>query len=186
MTDEQPTEEPTRITVATELDPISGVYYPVVQFGPDVIRPLNRQEARDYVTGLAVTLAYAEYDAAVLAQMSDVMSGDLQAAGYMVAELRANRPEVDRAATAPFVFLPIVSHRTRKPMVSVVLNGTELGMWAPDDVQHHMLAILSGPIHADLDQHYARCLVGQMGIEEPRARNVVMDLGNYFTGAEHS
>lgn len=187
MTDEQPaTEEPTRITVATELDPISGVYFPVIQFGPDVVRPLNREEARDYVTGLAVTLAYAQYDAAVFSQMMDVMRGDLQAAGHMVAELRASRPEPDRAATAPFVFLPIVSHRNRKPMVSVILNGNELGIWTPEDVHHHLAGVLSAPMHADLDQHYARCLVGIVGIDAPRAHNVVADLANYFTGTEPS
>lgn len=166
------------VWVRTVPDPITGVYYPVVEYGADATRALNREEAVKYVGAVALALAYATYDAAVISQMLPTVKGD--GVAYLVGKLRADRPPIDDAATEPFRFVPIVSNRTQGPMVVMYLGDAAVTQWTPDDVRRHLFGVLSAPLMADMDQHYLTALRG-LDLPVATAQNVIGALAEHVS-----
>lgn len=175
-------ETSVRITTEPSLD--GSCYVVSIAAGDDVAVVMDRDRALAYAYELLRAVASAEYDAAVMAQLA-ALSGETSAIG-MVAGLRADRPPLDAAATAPFVFQPGVSRRDRRGFLTIRLDGEPLGQWALPDARAHALAVLEAHVVADLDAAYHRTLTGVIGVDGPVARAVVNGLAEHrpANGAE--
>lgn len=154
-----------------------GTYVVGIQAGADTARMLNRDEAITYATTVMAAAARAEHDAAVIAQLGTLGIG-IQDAAELVADLRADRPPLDPAATAPFGFEPIVAAK-REPAILLSLNGERVGQWTTSDAKGHAAHVLEVVAGVDLDAAYRRLLVGVVGLDDRTARAVVGDLGRH-------
>jgi hypothetical protein len=121
----------------------------------------------------------ADYDAAVYAQLSKLGITD-SAVVQVVTDLRADRPPLDTAATAPLELVPGVSHRNRRGFLTLKVHGEEVGQWELADARHHALACLEVQTAVDLDAGYRAALVGIIGLDDAHARNVVAGLAEHL------
>lgn len=163
---------------------IDGVYRPAIDFDDDNAYQLDEKSALAYVMEILRAVAYAEYDAAVLAQMTKVSEGKAEGpelAVSIVQDLREDRPET--TGVTPLRVIPGVSQATREPFLRIEIDGRPVGQWTPQDAREHALIVLESVIVADLDSAYLRMLRSLVGLEEDRARTVVGDLQNYRSGA---
>lgn len=167
------------VWVKTEPAVDGSTYVVTVEATNDVAVTLDPERATRYAWGVLDAAHRAAYDAAVLKQMTRKLKLDLSAAGQLVTDLRNDRPDLDHGATAPLILEPGVT-KTLKPFLKVSLsNGNVLGQWSFEDARQHALHVLESVKVADLDGAYHRALVGQVGIDSERARNVVDDVGSY-------
>jgi hypothetical protein len=166
------------VWVQSDVTP-SGTYILAVHFDHDHTRPLDHDAAYAYATTVLAACARAEYDAAVIAQMTRKVGTGLRAATELVGEMRADRPPLDDAATAPLRLEPGVSGSSRRPFLALHLAGKQIGRWDVADGRQHALHVLEGIEGVDLDAAYRRCLMAQVGLREKDALAVVGDLANY-------
>lgn len=152
-----------------------GTYVTTIQAGQDLALTLSREQAIAYAMTAIAASAYAEYDAALLAQLIARGMGRLLAASA-VRDLRADRPPPDTRTTEPFEFLPVVAAGSLKPCVRVHLRQTPICEWTPDETREHAMNVLIVAVGVDLDAAYRRYLVGQIGLTDNRARAVVNHL----------
>lgn len=154
-----------------------GTFVVTVSAGPDAAVTLDRDGAVAYAVALIDVAGRAEYDAAVLRQLGHAgLSED--ATLPFVRELRADRPP-PAATFGPLRFEPIVSHRTREPIVEIhVGEGPDRYGMSPDAARGHATHVLDVLAVADLDAAYLRRL-RLTGLEDDRARAVVEDLGKH-------
>ncbi|MGH3813433.1 MAG: hypothetical protein ACRDUV_13425, partial [Pseudonocardiaceae bacterium] len=161
---------------------VDGTAYVVtLEASDDVAVTLTPERALRYAWGVLDAAHRASYDAAVLAQLTSVGRQQLsvETVAQMVIDMREDRPPLDEAATAPLRFEPGVSQAKQHPFLGIYLNGERLGQWAVADAREHAMAVLEAVVVADLDGGYYRALTGLVGLEEPRARNVVADIANH-------
>lgn len=162
---------------------VDGTFVVEVNAAGDWSFVLNRERALAYVATVFDAAARAEYDAAVLRQLtSRGLAREL--VGAMIAnDLRPDRPPLDDAATAPLRYTPIVSDSTRQPYVHVHLHGRGepqfLTQWRPASARQHAGHVLDALAVVDLDAGYLRTLVGVIGLDAPRARAVIATLGDH-------
>src|SRR5262245_52634719 len=166
------------VWVTTE-DGDGGAYQLTVSFGDRHSRVLDREAAYRYAAGVLAACQRAEYDAAVIKQMTTTVGVDLVAATKLIAVFREDRAPLDHAATAPIRLEPGVSHRTGKGFLQIAVDGDTVGQWDAADGRSHALFVLECIEVAELDTGYRKLLVGAVGIDDQRARNVVHDLANY-------
>jgi hypothetical protein len=102
-----------------------------------------------------------------------------------VEDLRADRPPLDHAATAPLRLEPGVNSHL-EPFIGVFIAGKQVGQWTCADARGHAAGIFEVMSAVDLDAAYHRFLVGTVGIEPDRARNVVTGLLDIRTTAEET
>jgi hypothetical protein len=171
--------EPEAIWVVSDVAP-DGTYVCTVQAGDDLAVTLDRQRALAYAVALYAAVGYAEYDAAVLKQLTTLGIGEEMAA-HCVADLRADRAPVDDAATAPLRFVPLLTAK-REPALFVEVNGRRISQWTPADGRQHAGHVLDIVAAVDLDAAYFRFLRGPVALAEGRARAVVGSLGEYRIG----
>lgn len=169
------------VWIKTEPTLDGSAYVVTLEATDDVAVALDPDRALRYARGVLDAAHRAAYDAAVLRQMKSKLKLDLETASQLVADLRKDRPSLDPDATEPLVLEPGVSAFTGEPFLTVGLRGKQdkLGQWSFGDAREHALHVLESLAVAELDSGYFRALVGQVGIEAPRARNVVDDLANH-------
>jgi hypothetical protein len=183
VTEQEHDDELTGIWVTSDVNPDGSASYIVtVSAGDDVALSLNADAAVRYVAAVHRASAIAQHDAAVLQQFSGKLGMDKRLASSVIMDLRKDREPVQNAATAPLRFEPIVAARNLAPYVHVWAGDERISQWTPGDCfQHagHVMEVLAG---VDLDAAFYRYLVHTLNIDEPMARAIVNDLGNYHTG----
>jgi hypothetical protein len=152
-------------------------YLVVVQVGPDTVITLpSAKGAEAYARAVIAACAYAEYDAAIFAQMHRVTKGDDQLAMSVVMDLREKRPPLDNVATAPLSFVPIVAHRTKKPAIHVELDRVPFSQWSPEEARGHAMHVLDAAAVVSLDAAFLNYQTTELGLDLERARAVVDQL----------
>lgn len=180
--DALPPEDPGTIWVQSDLLP-DGTYVTAIHYDSDQSRVLDHETGLHYAATIHAAATRAQHDAAVIRQLTS-MGLALDVAAREIARLRADRPPLDDAATAPLRLVPGVSGRTGRAFLSIKVNGQQVGQWDPDDARDHAANVLTVLAAADLDAAYRRYLIGTIGIDAARAANVVGDLATHLKVAD--
>jgi len=167
------------VWVTTSIPPSAAGYVVTLEASADLARTLTPDESLTYAAGVLAAAARAEYDAAVLAQMTSEKLGlPMQVAAEVIQELRKDRPPLDPAITWPFTFEPGVTKELH-PFIKIICGGEPIGQWDVSDARSHAMGVLQSVAVADLDSAYLRALVGSVGLDRNRGMHVVDDLSNY-------
>jgi hypothetical protein len=172
-------DDPTTLWVTTEAA-ADGTYIPSIEISDDQSVPLTRDTAIRHAMAVLTASQYAQYDAAVIRQLTDKLDMPLDMAAEAVVSLRADRPPLDEADTAPLVLSPGVSGTSREAFVGVWLGNRQVGQFDAESAAQHANYVLQVTIAADLDGAYHRWL-RTAGIDDNRARAVVADLRDWRT-----
>jgi hypothetical protein len=173
-----PRREVRAVWVSSEVA-ADGAYVVGVSIDEDTMVPLS--DPVRYATAVVEAAALAEYDAAILSQLSK-LGTPIQVCAHLVHELREARPPRDVAALAPFGFEPGVSMRTRKGFLLVSHNGVPFGQWDVADAEGHAVQVLGAAAVVGLDRQYRDALERLIGLDEPTALRVVGDLAQFREG----
>lgn len=165
------------VWIKTEPTVDGKAYVVTLEASDDTAVTLDPQRALRYAWGVLDAAHRAVYDAAVNRQLAALT--DKNAAAQMINDMRQDRPPLDADATAPLAFEPGVSVFTGEPFLVVMVNGERQGQWTYGDAREHAMAVLETVVVADLDSGYYRALIGAVGLDEGRARQVVEDIGNH-------
>ena len=165
------------VWIKTDPTPDGSGYIVTLEVGQDTARILTPDEAMAHAAGVLAAAHRAEYDAAVLAQLTK-LGIDREGTVMVVRQLRADRPPLDPAVTYPLTLEPCVNG-AGVPFITVASPGHEQGQWTTTDARSHAIAVLECVAVADLDAAYLRALTGLIGLDKNRARRAVEDLVNY-------
>lgn len=163
------------ITVLSDLAADGQTYIATVQLNGDTARSLDRDQGYAWASTALAAAAQAEHDALVLRQLTEVVGIPLALAASCIGDLRADRPPLDDAATAPMRLVPGVNAKG-EPFIGVHINGVQVGQWTCADARSHAAGIFDVLSVVDLDAAYRRFLVGALTIEPDHARNIVGSL----------
>lgn len=166
----------TSVWIRTAPD-IDGTYRPVLEIDDDTSYPLTAKSAVVYANEILHAAAIADYEAAVLAQMTKVSNVEATIAAQVIGELRADRP--DTKPLTPLRLIPGVSAFTGEAFLTVEIKGRVVGQWTPAAAREHARFALEAVHVANLDSAYLRWLRSGPNIEEHRARVIVEDLANF-------
>lgn len=147
-------------------------------------RTYARLDARSALAHAAAVLAHAqhaEYDAAVLTQLHQMLSLPIEAAGHSIVELRDKRRVPSAADTAPLRLEPGVT-AAGKPFIAIKHHGDTVGQWDVPDARTHAMNVIEAVEAARLDTDYRNFLVKEVGIDDARASQVVHDLADHRPG----
>jgi hypothetical protein len=162
--------------VASDVTP-DGDYVVTVQAGDDFALPLGHERGIRYAVAVLAAAQYADYEAAVFAQLAAAkLPGDL--ALFALAELRNARPAIDPEATAPLGFEALLSSTTRRGLVKVMLHGRQIAQLETAAAAQHAQDVLSLLVAVDLDAAYYGWLMSGV-VDEPTARRTVHDLAQW-------
>lgn len=156
-----------------------GRFHLAVNFNADNTRGLSKDEALAYGHTVLAICHRAEYDSAVMRQMTTEANMSTEEAAQLVADMRSTRPPADNAAIAPLGLEAVVVQSTLKPALLVFVGGRQVGQWAIADARAHAFHVLDGVESVALDEAFFRHLVTKVGIEETRALGVVQHLACY-------
>lgn len=170
-----PAEDSVWIRTAPTVD--GSGYVVTVEASADRAVVLTPDRALRYASAVLGAVQRAEYDAAVVRQLTAVLS-DKSEAARMVIDLRGARPPLDVEATAPLAVEPGVNSR-HEPFLHLRVDGELDGQWTLPDARQHALTVLEAVGAADLDSGYYRALRGSIGLEEGEARAVVEDVAKW-------
>lgn len=146
-----------------------GTYRVTLEIDDDTAQVLGRGWAQIYASAILAAVARAEYDAAVIRQMTAVAGQT--AAVALVAQMRADRPPI--TWPTPLTLDPGVSAATGAAFLHILIKGEIVGQWTIPDAREHALAVLEAVEVADLDGAYLRALRSSCGVDEHQARVVV-------------
>ncbi|NUS02089.1 MAG: hypothetical protein HOV97_05940 [Nonomuraea sp.] len=169
-------EEEGAIMIRTEPTPDGLGWMVTMEITEDHSIALDRDKAIECAWAILGAAAYAEYDASVLAQMTQRVSRE--AAMQLVIDLRADRPDLNWDAMKPLSVRPGVSVAGR-PFLTLLQDEEPVGEWDLELARKHAMVILEAMIVADLDGAYLRCLKGVVGLSDETARVVVGDLQDF-------
>jgi hypothetical protein len=177
------------LTIASDLTP-DGVYVPTITLDDRHLLTLDRERALHYVAAWADAIARAEFDAAVLAQLTGIGLDEQTAAAVIVGDLRPDRPPIDPAGTAPLRLEPVLSARTKRGQVAAYLGDEHVVQLDAPAVYDHIANVLPVVMTCDLDAAYRRYAVGHLKQPVWRAEAMVADLGMRWRlpetqGSEH-
>jgi hypothetical protein len=165
------------VWIKTDLTPTG--YVVTLDASDDNTRILTPDEALAYAAGVLAAAARAEYDAAVLKQITGKkLSLPMAAAAEVIETMRKDRPPLDPRPTRPFTFHPGVTG-AGKAFLHVDCEGEEPGQWTPKQAREHAMWVLESVAVADLDSGYLQTLVATVGSSRDTATQVVDDLANY-------
>lgn len=177
------------LTVRSDLT-FEGVYVPTVCLDDRHLVTLDRARALRYVASWADAIARAEFDAAVLAQLTGIGVDERNAVLTIVDDLRPDRPPLDDEATAPLRLEPILSVRTKRGQVAMYVGEEKVHQLDAPAVYDHIAKVLPVVMTCDLDAAYRRYAMAQLNQPAWRAEAMVGDLGERWRlaeteGAEH-
>jgi hypothetical protein len=177
------TAEPTSVWIVSAPDD-AGVYHLALEVGDDRSVPLKPDEAVAWGRNVLWALNAAEYDAAVLKQMTET-TGDQSAAAHLVKAVREDRASSVRVGGHLGIDLvPGVSAFTGKPFLHLMQDGKLIGQWTPDDARQHALAVLQAVENLGADTAYLRALEQHVSLDRPTALAVISGLAEYRTPGE--
>lgn len=176
----EPTEPSGVITVLSDLAPDGRTYVATVQLDGDTARTLNRDEGYAWAATVLAAATRAEHDSLVLRQLHHAVGIPLHLAAASVNDLRADRPPLDDAATAPLRLTPGVN-KDGEPFLGVHINDTQVGQWTCEDARAHAAGIFEIAAAVDLDAAYFQYLTGTIDIDPARARDIVGSLSELRT-----
>jgi len=162
--------------IHTEPTPDGTGYMVTLIVDEDRSISLERPVAMEYAYTVLKVVSYAEYDAAVLKQITQRV--DRESAMQIVVDLRKDRPEPDFAVMTPLSLEPGVNTRG-EAFVVVKKDGEQVGTWSVEQAREHALTILEAISVAELDEAYLRCLKGVIGVEGHIAQAMVGDLQEF-------
>jgi hypothetical protein len=174
-------EEESRVWLKTEPSPDGSTYMVTVEIDEDRAIPLTPESAPQYAMTILQAVARAEYDAAVFQQLHSLVP-DMEAVAQIILDLRKDRADIDTTPTKPLEIEGGVNQKG-EPFLYVRIDGEIVGQWDVSAAKKHVLAALEMCAVADLDAGYYRALVGLVGLDEGRARNVVDDLQHHRVDA---
>ncbi|RCG19076.1 hypothetical protein DQ384_38000 [Sphaerisporangium album] len=177
MAEQTPADTTDAIWVQSNLLP-DGTYAASIHYDQDRSRVLDRHAGLAYAAAVIDVASQAEHDAAVIRQLT-ATGVRLTHAAATVAELRADRPPIDDAVTAPLRLVPGVSQKTGNAFLAVFIGARQVGQWDPGDAREHATAVLEALAAADLDAAYRRHLIGIVGLDPGSAQAAVNDLANH-------
>jgi len=172
-------EDRDSIWIITEPTPDGTGYMATVHFNEDRAVTLTPEQAVAYATDVLTVVGRAEYDAAVMRQITK-LTGEPANGVQMIKDLRDDRPTL--TATAPLVMEPSVAvddGNVFRPFIALHMEGKQFGQWTMDDARGHAVGLLEVCAVADMDAAYARSLVSLIGLDKERALAVVGDLARY-------
>lgn len=147
-------------------------------WGKQKIRQLSPGDAAAYAAELTWIVAAAEYDAAMLAQLTE-LEVPRRLTGQLIRQVRADRRPILESATSPLRFQPIVSSLTGKGRIVCTL-GEQEWTWDLATARQHLLHVMEVTAQVDLDLAYGTHLTGIVGLEAERARKVVVMLRHFM------
>lgn len=168
----KPAEEMRGIWVRTERTIDGKGWMVTVELDEDHAIVLSPDEVHAYSTALLTACARAEYDAAVIRQLSQRTR--VEHAIATVQDLRKDRPEW--VEIHGWSFAGGVSQKTRKGFITILHNGEPHSQIDLEPARGHALHVLDALIVADLDAQYMTHLRSAIGLDEPVAANVVAEL----------
>lgn len=169
------------VWIKTEPTVDGSAYVVTIEASDDRSVVLTPDRALRYADAVLAYVARAEYDAAVVKQLRNLVD-DMQAVGQIVTDLRNDRPPIADDATAPLSFESGVSAFTGEAFLHIAIDGKKVGQWDIPDAKAHALEVLESVSVADLDSGYYRALRSRVGLDESRARQVIDDLGKWRRG----
>ncbi|MDH2425752.1 hypothetical protein [Sphaerisporangium sp. TRM90804] len=169
---------PGTIWVQSNLLP-NGRYVVAVHYDADRSRVLDRDEALKYAAAVHALATHAEHDAAVAAQLSQ-LGLPRDAVAQAVVDLRARRPAIEEAITAPLSLTPSVSASRGVGYLKLSISGRLIAQWEVADARDHANNVLTVLAAVDLDAVYRRYLVMTVGLDRNRAERVVDDLAKHI------
>lgn len=151
-----------------------------LSIGADWSATLTPIRAFAYAGALLAAVADAEYDAAILSQMTKRLNLNLETASQLVLDMRGERPA--RTASG-LTFVPGVSQARQHAFIILEreVDGERVQMAQLDApaARRHAMHVLEAPVQADLDAAYLKILRGSIGLDEAKARGVVEDIMNH-------
>lgn len=170
--------------VITEPLPDGEGYMVTIQLNQDNVLSLTPDQATMWAKGFLTAAARAEYDTAVIRQLSAKLKISVQDAVRQVMTMRDDRPPVegvDPLTLEPGVAMDGTSEDpTFRAFIAMYLPGRKkYGQVDPKGAREHALIVLESIAVAELDAAYKRSLIGQVGVAEGTARQVIHDLANF-------
>lgn len=162
-----------------------STYVVTLEVSADRVLTLTPTLAVAYASAVLAAAARADYDAAVLRQLTsaDGLGVDHRtAAGLLADSVRPDRPPLPDPTDGMLTLTPGVSltpDRQLRPFLVVNLDGQPAGQWTPDDARAHAMTALEAVAVADLDAGYYRALIGPVGTDPDAARRVVDNLAEF-------
>jgi hypothetical protein len=153
-----------------------GTYRCVVELDDDTSHPITRDTAPAYARAILQAVSAAEYDAAVIRQMTQGSGLGRESAVCLVRALRGERPPI--AWPSPLRLEPGVSAAAGEPFLAVWIHGVAVGQWTVGQAREHAAGVMEAVEVADLDGGYLRALRA-VDVDMANARAVVGDLGNH-------
>lgn len=162
--------------IRTEPTVDGNAYIVTLSISEDHAVTLTPARANQYAGALLGAVAEAEYDAAIVQQMTDKLSLDMATTAQLIRDMRAERTQ---KLAAGLTFEPGVSQRKQHPFVMIVRDGQPIGQLDAPAARRHALHVLEAVPVADLDAAYLKVLRGIVGTPEGTARQVIADIDNY-------
>jgi hypothetical protein len=161
------------ISMCSEVLP-DGRYGIVMSHGKTV-RLMDRADVTLHCQVVMEAAVRAQHDAAILNQLHRTAGVPLEAAGEVLARVRARRIPLDAQALQPLGLEPGVTLRG-KPFIAVKVGGRVVGEWEPGDARNHALGCLELAAAVDLDNHYRDVLTEDIDVGD-RSYAMVSELG---------
>jgi hypothetical protein len=158
-------------------------YMVTLSVGEDAAVTMTPDRAFAYARTLLGHIARADHDAAVVRQMRKVIGTDAKAMrniAQLILDMRSDRPPLDDESTAPLRYEPGVN-QSHKGFIACFHQGEQFGTWSLKAAKRHALGMIEVVENANLDAAYLRALTGLVGIDKPRALNVIDDLAKFRT-----
>lgn len=175
---EKPEAEPSAIWIKTQPRLDGAGYVVTLEVDDDTALTLTPAVALNYAEALLTVVQRAEFDAAVVKQLTGLVKGPETAAAQIVLDLRRDRPPVSNLSD-PLSFDGGVSAATGEPFIMIMVKGKQVGQWTLADARGHALHAIEAAGAADLDAAYVRVLTTLVGLDRNLAEQVVDDLGNH-------
>lgn len=173
------TEQPESIWVKTGAA-ADGTYIASIEINDDLSVPLTRDTAVRHAMAMLTASQYAQYDTAVINQLTGMLGLPLEGAVEVVGQLREDRPPLDPDDTAPLRLSPGVSMATREAFIGLWLGDQQVGQFDPASATQHAGYVLQVTIAADLDGAYHRWL-RSIDLDDDKARAVVAGVRDWRT-----
>ncbi|MFR9675856.1 hypothetical protein [Streptomyces sp. TR02-1] len=171
--------------MTSDPDPVTGDYRATIAWGRDHSRILDKDAALAYASTIFDAAQRAEYDAAVVRQLTTLPDIDVDAAVGVLRDVWEDRPDLDSTAIAPMLLQPGLNKREMRPGIVVHLDDGDkprtLGTWTVQQAREHATQVMETVWAVDLDSAYLRFLRGTMDLDAGTARAMISDLANHRT-----
>jgi len=156
----------------------AGAYHLFLELGPDDVLPLSAKDVATWAWQVLTAVAIAEYDAAVLRQLT-AFGSKREAATFVLAmrDDRADGQEIDMIEG--LCLIPGVSATNWEPFLTLSRHGVDVGQWSRSDAREHVLNVQQALAVTDLDSAYLRVLRSRIGLDEHHAHFLVEHLSEY-------